>query len=432
MDGGYGTGGIAYANTFAQDIWIGNANVAVDAEGRLYVPGTDEQVIDGMWRDIAVVTRFTQTGQVDTTFGTGGTANVALRSSSDSFTALGVDPSGRPIIGASMGGLSSPNTSDMLLIRLDITGQRDTSFGPNGERQVDVAARGDTPAGFAFTPDARLIAFATSTTPAGGLDFSAVRIVNDPAVIPAWLAPGGMAAWNPTTKTLNVSGAATITADPGADLPTIYAFGNAAALTINPASGLRVQVAALNLSGGARATLALLGAARTASSHRVLVTSGLNIDSTSTLNITDNDLVLDYSGINPIRGVEVDVRNGYNAVGDWLGKGITSSVAQLDGNYAVAVADNAALAAPFGTAQGGPLFAGVNVDLTTVLVKFTHRADLNLDGVVTPDDSAVFGGNYDETQPSTWATGDLNYDGLFTPDDSAIFGGAYDETVPLL
>jgi hypothetical protein len=67
-----------------------------------------------------------------------------------------------------------------------------------------------------------------------------------------------------------------------------------------------------------------------------------------------------------------------------------------------------------------------------VLVKFTHRADINLDGLITPDDSAVFGGNYDEGQPAAWATGDLNFDGLFTPDDSAIFGGAYDESLPLL
>ena len=95
------------------------------------------------------------------------------------------------------------------------------------------------------------------------------------------------------------------------------------------------------------------------------------------------------------------------------------------------LADNAALAAPFGTAQGGPLFAGQDVDLTTVLVKFTHRADLNLDGRITPDDSAIFGGNYDDGAVATWARGDLDYNGLFTPDDAAIFGGAYDESLPV-
>jgi hypothetical protein len=65
-------------------------------------------------------------------------------------------------------------------------------------------------------------------------------------------------------------------------------------------------------------------------------------------------------------------------------------------------------------------------------VKFTHRADINLDGLITPDDSAVFGGNYDENQPAVWATGDMNYDGIYTPDDAAIFGGAYDESLASL
>ena len=47
------------------------------------------------------------------------------------------------------------------------------------------------------------------------------------------------------------------------------------------------------------------------------------------------------------------------------------------------------------TGQGGPLFTGVDLDFTSILIKFTHRADINLDGVIIP--KAVFGGNYDES-----------------------------------
>ena len=76
----------------------------------------------------------------------------------------------------------------------------------------------------------------------------------------------------------------------------------------------------------------------------------------------------------------------------------------------------------------------MDVDLTTVLIKFTHRADINLDGMITPDDSAIFGTNYDESITSgfTWAMGDMNYDGKCTPDDSAIFGTFYDESLASL
>jgi hypothetical protein len=203
-------------------------------------------------------------------------------------------------------------------------------------------------------------------------------------------------------------------------------------VTINPTSGLAVHAASLNLTGGATATITSLGGARTAANHRVLVVNGLSIDAASRLDITDNDVIVDYTGSSPIGAVEADVASGYNVTGDWLGNGIVSSIAANDGNFTAAVADNALLAAPFGTAQGGTLFAGQSVDLTTVLIKFTHRADVNLDGLVTPDDSAVFGGNYDENQFATWSTGDMNFDGLFTPDDAAIFGGAYDETLPLI
>jgi hypothetical protein len=160
--------------------------------------------------------------------------------------------------------------------------------------------------------------------------------------------------------------------------------------------------------------------------------SALTIAPGATLDLTNNDLILDYSGASPIADIEALVASGYNGTGDWAGDGITSSVAAVDGNYVLAIADNATLAAPFGTAQGGSLFAGVDVDLTTILVRFTHRADINLDGVITPDDSAIFGGNYDENQPAVWATGDMNYDGVFTPDDAAIFGGAYDESLASL
>ena len=164
----------------------------------------------------------------------------------------------------------------------------------------------------------------------------------------------------------------------------------------------------------------------------VSVPSSLSIAPGATLDITNNDVVIDYTGASPLAAYEALVASGFNVTGDWQGDGIVSSIAANDGNYVVAIADNATLAAPFGTAQGGPLFAGVDVDLDTILIKFTHRADINLDGVITPDDSAIFGGNYDENQPATWATGDMNYDGIFTPDDAAIFGGAYDESLASL
>jgi autotransporter-associated beta strand protein len=160
--------------------------------------------------------------------------------------------------------------------------------------------------------------------------------------------------------------------------------------------------------------------------------SSLSIAPGATLDLTNNDLILDYTGSSPAAAIEALVASGYNVTGDWNGDGITSSVAAQDGSYVLAVADNASLAAPFGTAQGGPLFDGVNVDLTTVLIKFTHRADLDLDGVITPNDASIFGTNYSEGDFANWAMGDMDYDGIFTPNDASIFGTFYDEAVASL
>jgi hypothetical protein len=160
--------------------------------------------------------------------------------------------------------------------------------------------------------------------------------------------------------------------------------------------------------------------------------SSLSVANGAFLDVTNNDVVVDYTGASPAATLEALVASAYNVTGDWLGDGITSSIAAIDGAYTVAIADNAALAAPFGSAQGGPLFSGVDVDLTSVLIKFTHRADVDLDGAITPNDASIFGTNYSEGDPANWALGDMDYDGVFSPNDASIFGTFYDESLASL
>jgi hypothetical protein len=129
------------------------------------------------------------------------------------------------------------------------------------------------------------------------------------------------------------------------------------------------------------------------------------------------------------------VRSGYNG-GNWLGKGITSSTAAdalASGNYALAVADNNALTNKFGDGTiGGPQFDGQSVDDTTVLVKFTHRVDLDVDGLVTPNDAIIFATNYLFNGNANWITGDVDYDGVHTQNDAIIFATFYNGTLPSL
>src|SRR5204862_500231 len=111
------------------------------------------------------------------------------------------------------------------------------------------------------------------------------------------------------------------------------------------------------------------------------------------------------------------------------GPGVTSSTAANDGQYVLAVADNANLSQPFGTALGGPLFSGQEVDDTTVLVKFTWRVDLNLDGVVDGTDASIFSTNYQDQASGVWITGDVDYSGTIDGSDASIFSTNYDENL---
>lgn len=161
----------------------------------------------------------------------------------------------------------------------------------------------------------------------------------------------------------------------------------------------------------------------------VMSVASLVISGTGTLDLTDNSLIVDYVSINPAADIEADVAAGYNG-GDWLGNGITSSAAASDPNFHLGVADNANLPQPFGTAQGGPLFDGVDVDDTCVLVKFTHRTDLNLDGLVTDTDAITFSTNFEANAAAYWSIGDLDMDGLFTDNDAILFSTYYDPNLP--
>ena len=156
-----------------------------------------------------------------------------------------------------------------------------------------------------------------------------------------------------------------------------------------------------------------------------------------TLDLGNNDLIVDYTGASPFADVQDMVRSGFN-FGDWLGKGITSSTAAnplASGNYALGVAENGLLTNPFGSDDPNdpnslnPKFDDQTVDNTTVLVKFTHRVDLDLNGLVDGNDAAIFNGGYSEGDAAIWQTGDVDYDGVYSSNDAAIFNSFYDESL---
>ncbi len=135
---------------------------------------------------------------------------------------------------------------------------------------------------------------------------------------------------------------------------------------------------------------------------------GLSIDSNSVLDLTNNQLIIDYTtgtqsiADATIRSYLINGRNG----GAWNGVGgINSSTAALpaNSNYGVGYADGA-----------DDVVAGLSSG--QIEVKYTLLGDANLDGVVNGDDFTILAGNLGKSV-TAWDEGDFNYDGVVSGDD---------------
>jgi uncharacterized repeat protein (TIGR03803 family) len=244
-------------------------------------------------------------------------------------------------------------------------------------------------------------------------------------VLPAWLSPTSTATWNPSTQVLNVTGPASVVSDPGSDEPIILANGSSAVITLDPTSGTDVHLGGLSLTGGASATLTSLGAARSPTNYHLLVigTTGsaaaptYTIDSTSTLDLADNDMAVLYgNGPSPLATVASGISQAYNN-GLWNRPGLTSSVARLSpGINALGFGEAATL--------GYGSFDGLALDNHAVLVKYTYYGDANLSGKVDGSDYTLIDNAF-QNHLTGWYNGDFNYDGVVNGSDYTLIDNAF-------
>ena len=128
--------------------------------------------------------------------------------------------------------------------------------------------------------------------------------------------------------------------------------------------------------------------------------------STGKLNLKDNDLVID-NGV--LADVKAQLVSGYNN-GAWNGIGIMSDLLQLPANSDKALG-YAAGNDPAIAALGGSLSGQTFTTSTAVLVKYTYKADANLDGVVNLADLITLSANFNQPGTKNWVNCDTNYDG---------------------
>jgi hypothetical protein len=139
-----------------------------------------------------------------------------------------------------------------------------------------------------------------------------------------------------------------------------------------------------------------------------------------TWDIENGKLVVDYTGASPVASIRKYLASGH-AAGAWNGPGLQSSKA----------ADNSAHNTALGYAEasqifgvGGGVFAGVAVDDSAVLVKYTYYGDTDLNGKINFDDYVRTDNGFNN-HLSGWFNGDFNYNGVVNFDDYVLLDLAF-------
>jgi hypothetical protein len=185
-----------------------------------------------------------------------------------------------------------------------------------------------------------------------------------------------------------------------------------------------IRQSSLDVSGNGLVTLATNAGASVVRSLTVASGSGM----TAAVDLSNNTLLIDYSGNSVIGNVRALVASGYGtAAAHWTGPGVRSSAAAADPSLGVGVAEAADVLHLSGTQTAS--FLGETVDATTVLVRVTKLGDTNLNGVVDFGDFQRFERGFNRPG-GTWYTGDFNNDGLVDRNDFVALYHNYGQSLP--
>jgi subtilisin-like proprotein convertase family protein len=258
--------------------------------------------------------------------------------------------------------------------------------------------------------------------PLGGVTFDGGTntVTGDTLSVLATASAGDDAQFTPTSAIIN----STVTSTSQVEKMTFDGRGGLDNVTVDANAAVTFPTSqhflSLSIASAASATLAS-GASRT------IYTRTLTLTGSAKLDLTDNDLILDYSGATPLgtyggsayTGVTGLVAAGRNG-GNWsAASGITTSASPglLTG---LAIAD-AASAFGLGSGQTKP-YGTETLDETSILIKYTYVGDATMDGKLNIDDYVRIDGSI-PNHLTGWWNGDLNYDGKLNIDDYVLLDG---------
>jgi uncharacterized delta-60 repeat protein len=159
LDASFGTGGKASTdfNGSVDNAWA----VLVQPDGSIVVAGhaaTSTPI--GVDSDFAVA-RFTSTGVLDTSFGTGGKVTTNIAGRTDLAHAAVLQPDGKIVLAGRVADSGGANP-DVGLVRFNTDGSVDTTFGTLGIVRADLTGDWDEATGIVVQPDGKFIVSAVA------------------------------------------------------------------------------------------------------------------------------------------------------------------------------------------------------------------------------------------------------------------------------
>ncbi len=171
LDGGFGTAGQVVTPVPGNSATGTADRAAIDASGAIIVAGNGFSLDRGFF---APMFRYEPNGQLDPTFGQGTSGlsfvNLTALNYTGTATSMLVDHEGNILVG----GASSTQGNDWLVMRFTADGRPDPSWGTGGEVATSIGAKSqETAYGLAEQPDGKIVAVgAASIFAAGGYDIA--------------------------------------------------------------------------------------------------------------------------------------------------------------------------------------------------------------------------------------------------------------------
>ncbi|HLG03023.1 MAG TPA: T9SS type A sorting domain-containing protein [Bacteroidia bacterium] len=146
-------------------------SLAIQSDGKIVISGSS---VIGPNTDFAMV-RYESTGTLDTTFGSGGIVTTAVSPTFDGSQSVFIQPDGK-IVAAGISGNGTWN--HFALVRYDINGGLDSTFGVGGKVITVISAMNDYCRSVSIQSDGKIVA-AGYTLNGSGYDFAVVRYNSD-------------------------------------------------------------------------------------------------------------------------------------------------------------------------------------------------------------------------------------------------------------